>query len=91
MPYDPTDLDRPTLSFGDDEREFGERALEDRYDVRTVCNVIRRIHLTANNPEVSLLCAEAIYMAKSMARRLKHYKKDWHRGLWLPETKPLDE
>ena len=89
MPYDPTDLDRKSpLVFGDEEREFGERALEDRHDIRTV---IRRIHLTANNPEVSLLCAEAIYMAKSMAKRLTHYKKDWHRGLWLKETEPLEE
>lgn len=84
------DLTAP-LVFDDDAREHGESSLEQRYDVRTICNVIRRIHLVANNPEVSLLCAEAIYMAKRMAKRLTVYKKDWHRGLFLPEQTPLPE
>jgi len=70
------DLDKPFL-MDDEQLEDGLRSLHQRYDVRTICNVFRRIHLTAKREDISQLCAEGIYMAKHMDTRLRHYKKDW--------------
>lgn len=47
-----------------------------------------RIHHTAHHPEVTQLVCEALYMAKAMNRRLRHYKRDWDNGLWMPESAP---
>lgn len=82
------DLERPFL-MDEDTISAGLRALHQRYDIRTICNLLRRIHLLARSEEVSQLCAEAITMAKHMDERLRWYRKDWDRGLWQPEPTPL--
>ncbi len=84
-------IDQPFL-FGEDERAASERSLgimSKGHDVRTVCNVIRRINLMAQHVSgVSELCAEAIFMTKRMSHKLHYYQKDWGKGLWLPEPDP---
>jgi len=82
------DLERPFL-MDEPTIDAGLRALYQRYDIRTICNVLRRIHLLARNEEISRLCSEAITMAKHMDERLRWYKQDWDKGLWLPEATPL--
>ena len=82
------DLDRPFV-MDEETVTAGMRALSQRYDIRTICNCLRRIHLLARQEAVSRLCAEAITMAKHMDERLRWYKKDWDKGLWVPEETPL--
>lgn len=82
------DLDRPFVMDATT-LDAGLRTLAQRYDIRTICNVLRRIHLLARNEAVSQLCAEAITMAKHMDARLRWYRQDWDKGLWIPETHPL--
>lgn len=69
----------------------GEKALSESYDVRTICNVIRKINRAvpsdaSHKEEVKHLCCEAIVMAKRMDAHLRKYKMDWDKGLWLPEA-----
>jgi vacuolar-type H+-ATPase subunit C/Vma6 len=80
----PHELDRP-FHFDEDAAKEGTQALSESYDVRTICNVIRRIHAIAKNEEVTRLCSEAIWMAKRMDTKLRGYSMDWDKGLWLPE------
>ena len=88
------DLDRPFI-FAPEDREKAERDLAHRAqgeDIRTICNVIRHISdearaipMQAKREHAQALCAEAIYMAKRMDLRLRYYRQDWDKGLWLPE------
>jgi hypothetical protein len=93
------DLSRPFV-FGSDERLQADRDLANRKqgdDIRTICNVIRHISDDAalipvqeRREHAQALCAEAIFMAKRMDLRLRVYKHDWDRGLWLPEHETFD-
>mgnify|MGYP001558381236 CR=1 FL=1 len=78
------DLDKP-FRFDQDDDRLAEQWLGETHPYRTICNVIRRIHETARQPTVTELCKEALLMAKAMNKRLRHYKRDWDRGLWVPE------
>ena len=69
-----------------EQRRVGAKALGETWEERTICNIIRKIHETAHNTAVTALCIEAIYMAKSMNKRLRHYKVDWDKGLWMPDA-----
>jgi hypothetical protein len=81
----PEDIDTP-FTFEPEQLHQGFVSLSQRYDVRTICNVIRRIHLLARSQEISLLCAQAIYMAKRMDAALRAAKHDYDRGWWQPDT-----
>ena len=71
--------------FDEGARLEAERALADAHPVRTICNVIRKLHAECTTESQRELCREAIWMAKRMDRRLRSYKFDWDRGIWLVE------
>lgn len=56
---------------------------------RTICEVLRDIHRSAEEPgTVKTLAEEAYSLAKRMDRRLREYRADWDAGFWDQVVSP---
>ena len=74
--------------FDESARWQADQWMDERFPLRTICNVIRQIHARSRQSEVQELCLEALWMAKKMDAKLRTYKQDWDTGLWLIEGGP---
>jgi hypothetical protein len=74
--------------FSSDKQRIGLEGLQARNEVkrRTVCNVLRRIHLLSQTSEYSNeiehLLAEAVYMAKRMSKKLQQNADERGEGFY---------
>lgn len=48
--------------------------MEQESDICTICETLRQIYHKTNDKEIRRLCRVATSMAKSMSKRLRHYK-----------------
>lgn len=48
----------------------------------SICQVLREIYFTTDDPDTKLRCRLATAMAKAMTAKLKAYKQDWEREFW---------
>lgn len=76
------DLNQPFI-FTPQMYEKAEEWMHDTYPLRTICNVLREIYAMSGDQLIRQKCCEAIWMAKNMNKRLRHYKNDWDNGLWV--------
>jgi hypothetical protein len=52
----------------------------------TICQALREIYHSTDNPKARLRCREATAMAKAMSAKLEEYQRNWSSGFW--DTNP---
>ena len=48
----------------------------------SICQVLREIYFTTDNPAIKLHARVATAMAKSMTAKMEEYKAEWEKGFW---------